>query len=243
VSICAWLWLRRGRSEARDNWGASVGPVLAVLLPLALALAPMAAASPAPDPSTAADSTLTGLQPDAFGTRDASPSRGEPARATTLAPATPAATTVPSSTPATAATRSSGSQAAAVAPVTTTATPAPAHVSVPFAPPAPTVTPLPTGKPTSDHVAPGEEKDGARLSRVLVPFHVGGISPSVVRNSFGNTDLVAADARRPVIVAPLLHGSSLVVPASLALLLLVAASGCFLLLARRIEHASRSRAS
>jgi hypothetical protein len=66
---------------------------------------------------------------------------------------------------------------------------------------------------------------------------VGGVARIVAASSFAGTDLAAADVRRPAVVERLIADRSPLVLASLGLLLLVAASGSFLLLAQRISRA------
>jgi hypothetical protein len=111
--------------------------------------------------------------------------------------------------------------------------------------PPPTVTATPTAKASHAEAAKPRAKaeHGATLARILVPTHVTGVARVVSANSSADTDLAAADVRRPAVVERVLHDRAPLVLGSLALLLLVAASGSFLLLAHRISRAGLPRES
>jgi hypothetical protein len=236
------LSLRRGKGAARSVWRASLA------FACALALVPATAAgSPAPDASTAADAIPSGLQPDAFGSPVASrsPARTEAAPTTTplqKAPATGTVSAPPGSTPSSRPAPTSQPATTAAAPAVHVSEPltpsAASPVSVPLAsPPAEPVvsTPTPaTEKPAQAHV---EVRHRAARARVPIPADVRGIARSFVASSSTSSDFAAADALRPAALEPLVTGGSRLALASLALLLLVAASGSFLLLVHRASRA------
>jgi hypothetical protein len=145
-----------------------------------------------------------------------------------------------------------------VPPVTTTVakpstrTPASHSVAQPAAnaAPRPAVVVTPVGSQPAEHLTvapagstPAVSKPAGVKPRVrrpttprrieLPPFHAVYVIPSVVPPGPG---VVAADVRRPVVAVPGPGKENhMLVPASLALLMLVAASGSFLLLARRVH--------
>jgi hypothetical protein len=101
----------------------------------------------------------------------------------------------------------------------------------------------------ASHVAaaPGEarlERGIAAQRRLRLPAHVGGQEIVFAPSALLTPDFAAADVRRPTLGATAVLGDRRsLVTASLALVMLVAASGSFLLLARRIERGAQPRAS
>jgi hypothetical protein len=99
------------------------------------------------------------------------------------------------------------------------------------------VTASPIEKPRHEVALP-HEKAGhvAILAWFPLPAHVTGVARIVAASSSTGTDLAAADVLRPAVVDRVIANRAPLVLASLGLLLLVAASGSFLLLAQRISR-------
>jgi hypothetical protein len=82
-----------------------------------------------------------------------------------------------------------------------------------------------------------------KLARIPIPVQVEGAARFVAARSSAEADFAAADVRRPVVAERLLANRAPLVLASLALLLLVAGSGSFLVLAHRASRAGLSAGS
>jgi hypothetical protein len=99
------------------------------------------------------------------------------------------------------------------------------------------VTASPIEKPPHEVPLPHEKAAHvAILAWFPIPAHVAGVARIVAASPSTGTDLAAADVRRPAVVERLITNRAPLVLASLGLLLLVAASGSFLLLAQRISR-------
>jgi hypothetical protein len=84
----------------------------------------------------------------------------------------------------------------------------------------------------------------AARARLRFPAHIGGVFAVITPPAILSADFAAADVRRPLLdVTPTIGSRSSLVTASLALLMLLAASGSFLLLAHRIQRGAAPRAS
>jgi hypothetical protein len=134
-------------------------------------------------------------------------------------------------------------------PTITPAAGAPAvHISTPAAPPAePTVVIVPVAPALQIAATATGTKIGrgvAARPRLRFPAHIGGVFAVITPPAIVTPNFAAADVRRPLLGVTQTVGSrSSLVTASAALLVLLAASGSFLLLAHRIQRDATPRAS
>jgi len=216
------------------------------------------AAGPSPDPGPATAASSSAVHPDAFAASSTS-ARGTAARpaTTTLTASTPSRTegTPQAATPARTS-RTSAATASGTGPlgepltsVGQASTPnggEPAvHVSAPTELPSEPVVTAPT-RPTS-HIGSAAartiERHTAAPRRLRIPAHVQGLVALLVPPAV-DPDFAAADVLRPTLGATAAVGDRRsLVTAALALVMLIAASGSFLLLAHRIERGAGSRST
>jgi hypothetical protein len=241
----------RVRASLRQG-GARVGSVrrMALAVVCGLALLPVSTAAPAAGPpalSPDASPTSAGespLHPDSFGSPSPKPASTRTPAARSSAPAAGAPTSPTLTTPAVTITTTTTTEApiARLPAAEAAATPTPGPQQEIATPPPATPTPPPSGlssaplRPTLP-ARPSSSSRPLNLPRFYATFLVSGLAS----NNVSVPDITAADVRRPVlmpVIAVRRTGGRLLVPAALALLALVVASGSFLRFAYRVQRAS-----
>jgi hypothetical protein len=128
--------------------------------------------------------------------------------------------------------------------ITPAAGPTAVHISTPAAPPPePTVVTVPVAPALQIAATATGTKIGRGVAvrpRLRFPTHIGGVFAVITPPAIVTPDFVAADVRRPLLgMTPSVGSRSRLVTASVALLMLLAVSGSFLLLAHRIQGCAR----